>query len=227
MAEIRIEEKDKRTGGGGSAWAWILGLIVVGLLVWFLIDAFDGDDDIEEVGVAPETEMIEEPRYEEGAATVAGDRELYTNVETYDTYVESLEGNVSLDHNYIHQGITRLVNAINSIGQASDVNLENNRQQAMNLADQMRQNPESTQHANQARQAFVSIAEMINSLQQSGNEFANVQTQEVMDAAQAVNPQELLTNQGDAVKNFFTEARQTVNEMAGEVESWEGMTANF
>lgn len=52
MADISVERK------GPSIWPWILGIVVLALLVWFLADAFTGDDD-DVVVVEPAVEVVE------------------------------------------------------------------------------------------------------------------------------------------------------------------------
>lgn len=50
MADINVEHKDR------SIWPWILGLLLLGLLIWGLIELLDDDDDdVAELPVATET----------------------------------------------------------------------------------------------------------------------------------------------------------------------------
>ena len=39
MAEINVERK------GPSVWPWIVGLLVVALLIWLLVEMFGNDDE--------------------------------------------------------------------------------------------------------------------------------------------------------------------------------------
>ncbi len=54
MANIPVER-----AGGTPWWLWLLGLLVLGLLLWFLIGAFSDDDEVVEV-VDP-VEVVETP----------------------------------------------------------------------------------------------------------------------------------------------------------------------
>ena len=43
MAEIKVEKKDK-----APIWPWIIGILVLLGLIWFLVEAFEGDNDATE-----------------------------------------------------------------------------------------------------------------------------------------------------------------------------------
>lgn len=49
MADINVERK------GPSIWPWIVGLIVLALLVWALLEMFGRDDDATQVPVVGDT----------------------------------------------------------------------------------------------------------------------------------------------------------------------------
>jgi hypothetical protein len=55
MTQIRVEPTPHRR----SPWPWIVGLIVLGLLVWFVVEVFDLITPEAEVGVEEE-ELIED-----------------------------------------------------------------------------------------------------------------------------------------------------------------------
>ena len=46
MANIPVEKK-----GGMALWPWLLGLLLLGLIGWFVIDAFDDEDDLADADV--------------------------------------------------------------------------------------------------------------------------------------------------------------------------------
>ncbi len=48
MAEINVERKDR------SPWMWIIGVLAALLLIWGMVELFDGDDDLAELPVATE-----------------------------------------------------------------------------------------------------------------------------------------------------------------------------
>ena len=62
MAEIHIEKKP-------SIWPWIIGLLVLGLLIWGVAEMMGGDD--EEVAAVEGVEAVEAPLIADPAAGVA------------------------------------------------------------------------------------------------------------------------------------------------------------
>jgi hypothetical protein len=49
VADINVERK------GPSIWPWVVGLIVLALLIWALIEMFGRDDTVTHVPVTPDT----------------------------------------------------------------------------------------------------------------------------------------------------------------------------
>lgn len=54
MADINVERK------GPSIWPWVVGLIVLALLIWALVEMFGRDDTVTPVPVGPDT-VVQQP----------------------------------------------------------------------------------------------------------------------------------------------------------------------
>ena len=106
MANIPVE----RTGTGTPWWVWLLGLLLLAAIVWFLIAAFDNDDDVETAAVPVETVEPVAPAPAPAAAMdadlsnmyvtrVTGDRTFYVAPEqgSSDETLVILDQNMSPD----------------------------------------------------------------------------------------------------------------------------------
>lgn len=228
MAEIRVEDKKQRSGG--SPWGWIIGLIVVGLAVWFVVEAFDNDVETEELTEVDDTEMIEQ---EEGyAETNAMDNDanaLYMDVEEYGTFVSDeayMENNAE---QYVHDGLTRLVRAISAIhtaGEFQAANFDNDKQTILNTANSITTADLGNESA-QVRDAFMKSAEMLQTLQQSDDQFIDFDNEidGVMSAAQSITPDVPLNEQMESISEFFESSQEVIEDLADEMEVWDDMAS--
>ena len=87
MANIPVE----RTSTGTPWWLWLLGLLLLGLLLWFLIGAFGDDDD---VAVVDDVETVDETAVVDDDASVAGsmDPVAVTELDMSNLYVTRVTG---------------------------------------------------------------------------------------------------------------------------------------
>lgn len=205
MAEINNEKK--RT----NRWPWIIGALVVALLMGMFL-APDDEDVGEETG-ADETAVTayEEPGIEDRAADVTARIEEWWagGAAGFLTFVEGEEptAEVGRAHEYTSEGITRLASAIeeriedaNLQDETIEARLEQMRQQASDLQAQ----PDSGRHAAMAREAFVTGADLIATLNQAA-------AGKVRQAAEAIQPERPLLEQTAQVKQFFQRAGEALS----------------
>ena len=125
-------------------------------------------------------------------------------------------------HEYTAEGIRRLAGALAALAARDARGDESLRVQADALrdrADALQRDPQSTTHARQAREAFVAAAGLIDALStrepSARSEAAptSAPTSDVLDAAMAVEPTQLLLRQRDAIQRFFDSASAAVQAM--------------
>ena len=143
-------------------------------------------------------------------------------VSAYNQWMINIKGNVSLDHQYTHQGLTKLVNAAQQLVQAEKLTIADwmtKKQNILQLADKLTQDPKAVSHANTTRDAFVMTADLFQSIQQQAN-FAGTQplVDNLKTAARQIQPSVQLTNQSAKVRSFFETAERLVNTMAERAE---------
>ncbi|MEM7573903.1 MAG: hypothetical protein AAF433_13435 [Bacteroidota bacterium] len=129
----------------------------------------------------------------------------------------NIDGELSLDHEYTYQGLRKVLNATQAIANRAGERLtfvESMKRQILEKADMMREDWESTQHADYAREAFIMTANMMATLHNDTEmDIDSEALAKLRTAAEAIDPDRLYTVQTEAVHNFFRRAQQMVNDM--------------
>lgn len=202
-------------------WPWIIGLLVVMLLIWLLLETMGRD---EEAAVATGTAVTETITPAPTATTDPADAAvLPQQVEEYmrTCYVE--EGaepeTVGREHEFSTNCLNLLAGSMSAVAQqrpadpAIDQQIENVRQQAEAIRES---DPASLEHSNAVRRAAEASAEALGTMQQA---FAGTDQQAVSsvdrarEAAQQISPTEALLEQKDVLRTFFREAGNALRNM--------------
>lgn len=213
MAQIRIEEK---TTGGGSIWPWIIGLLLLGLIIWGVAEAFEEAD--EEVYTE---EVIED---DEVVAPVATDVDDYEDAdyardrEAYLLSTEDLEGEMGLGHEFSHRVLTELAQATTSLAQDKGLNegaMRDKSDRVMALANDITEDPMAGDHADKIKMAAMLITEMLEEIDKeayNGASAADLST--LREEAQAIDGTTLTLEQKADVRSFFRQARMVIERMS-------------
>jgi hypothetical protein len=214
MAQIRIEEKKS---GGGSIWPWILGLLLLGLIIWGVAEAFEESDETY-------TEEILEDDAEvapvAAAAAVDYDDSYYQEPrDEYMAFTEDIDGEMGLDHEYSHQALTRLANATSAIAVAKGVESETDANSKANrvkqLADEIMKDPMAGDHGDKIKMAAMLITEILEDVDQNAyNNVSSNELQTLREEAQAIKPETLALDQKGDIKSFFKQARMVLEKMS-------------
>lgn len=216
MADIDVERK------GPSIWPWILGLLLLLLLGWLLWEWLDDD---EEVLTDPATVGVTEPlppgpvppvAVAPGQDTLGA--ALPAPVQQYLTTCTDAQGSMAMDHQYTSNCIQRLTASLDAVLQSPNLQgvdvrseLQDYRQKAQRLVE----SPEaSTQHANMTRDAFTSMATLLNKVQDARYPGLSGQVDQLEQRAQSVQAEQQLLEQRDAVHGFFRQAGDVLQAMA-------------
>ncbi len=218
MAEIRIEEK-KTTG---SIWPWIIGLLLLGLIIWGVSEAFDESDEVvtEEVmendeGVAPVAQGVDENNN-------YNDYEVNTDYasakEAYLATTANMEGEMGLDHEFTHKALTELADAASALAVSAGVDESadtgEKAQRVKQLAEEITRDPMASDHADKIKMASMLIVEMLEDVSQAKNNEAGDAISKLRQEAQAMTAETLTLNQKENVRSFFGQARTVLNEMS-------------
>jgi hypothetical protein len=219
MAEIRVERKR-------AVWPWILlALVLLALIVWlFFLGDRDAPEPTDVVPAPPVGEASQAPA-EPAPATVpdtqseAGQRP--EAVSAFLTFVEerNAEQSASPAHEYTAAGLHRLADALNAIaesdpGQEATASAELQELETVRAqAEAMQKDPQSLQHADQAREAFSSAASAMQNLQKSRFPQLGEQVGGVQEAAAGVDPKRPLLEQTEAIEQFFQRSAAALRAM--------------
>jgi hypothetical protein len=210
MAEIPIERKKKRT-----IWPWILGIVVVGLLIWMMAD----NNVVVEDGTALQEREMDHiygtDRQTQDFRAQRGDG----SAEEFVQYVEERNGEISQSHEYTREGLLYLADALDDlytrIGPAAERSVDTD--EIRNRAQQLSEDATSEQHANMIRDAFITAANALQNLQASYFPNLDQQVNNVVETAREIEGRELATEQGEKIDEFFDQAAITVEEMSNEI----------
>jgi uncharacterized membrane-anchored protein YhcB (DUF1043 family) len=195
MAEIKIEKKK-------PIWPWVLlGLLVLGLIIYFLVFYDSNGEDREQItDTTVTTDQTQDP--------------INNNtVSEYVTFVQADTSSMGLDHEYTNEALLKLTNATEAMADEVGYDVERDIQNVRDYAQKITQDPFETTHANNIRDAANILANVLQNIQQA--EFPNLanQASEVKNAAEAITPEELTLDQKQDVKSFFNSAASLLEEM--------------
>ena len=203
MADLNIQKKKSKKPLLWTVLA-LLALLAVALIIWAVADDNEDEDYVEN------EEIVAEPATRENESGASGynlDSDAQEAIDQFDSFTADL-GAIEIDHETSHKGITLLADALAALSTNRQNEVEELRQQA----DELLKNPMSDEHAGIIRDAFVTVANIIEK-QTANTDAVAAESSEVTEAAQAVDGDVLVTNQKDAVKNFFYKAANALNNL--------------
>lgn len=219
MADIRVEKKNR------PVWPWILGILLLAAIIWIIADDNDREP-ADQIGT-----VYEEPADRNSRNNGLRDNDnRFGNNDRNDTlnndargaamaYVNFIKDNdqkITKDHEYSKQALTHLSRALNSVANQNNVSIEDKQKldELRKKADQLVQNKSSKEHADKLSDAFASAADIIQNLQRKQFPDLKEEADDVKNAADRVRPNVVVTNQKDAVKNFFDKSADAIKSMA-------------
>jgi hypothetical protein len=211
MAEIHIERKSYRL------WRWVLLAVAALLLATCVVTWWRGDWRDPLTSAASDGSVV--------GAAAGTTRGVEGAVNDYLAYVEENRARQAAGpaHEYTAGGLRRLAAAIAELsqrnaGSAAALNAELDALRAQ--ADSLQRNPQSTEHARYAREAFRTAASLMSTLQQRyypEQRYPNLAAEvaQLRSAAELVLPARMLLEQTSDVQRFFDRAATALRAMAG------------
>lgn len=208
MAEIQIERKES------PSWLWILLLLLaIGVLAWWFLSR--RGDTSEPADAATLAGAVVD--------TGPGAQGTTDGVADYLRFVQDNSARTDMEnvHEFTADGIRRLSAALRAVvdrdaaGGAAGAGDLGERIEWLRLkADSLQRNPQSSEHAGQARDAFIGAAAMMEQLQQRHPNIGQ-QVSRTREAARALRENTGLLEQRAAVQQFFERAADVLRTTAG------------
>lgn len=148
-------------------------------------------------------------------------KKYYTSVGEFDNWVTTSGRAVDISHEYTHNGLTKLANAVYSLSEAYGIespSLKNHKKAVIKIADELRKDPLSTDHADITREAFMTVAKMMDAMTSDSKCTATVDNLNELEAvAKKMNPDKLMTNQAPVIYDYFEKAQEIVNDISSQI----------
>ena len=142
----------------------------------------------------------------------------YVEIDDYNQWAMTINGNVAMGHEYTHDGLTKLTKAVDAMAAAEGIyvaNWKEKKQNIMEWADKLTKNWKSTEHADMTRKAFMTLNEVFKDVTNDPRFTGTKKWVSKLDAtARKIDPSVLMTDQADHVTTYFDQAQSLVNELA-------------
>jgi len=210
MADIRVQRKE-----GVPVWAWIVGLLVLGLVIWAIASMVGRDDraavlPADTVAVAPAAHPTELPAE---AQSFVRECHVEEGTRTED---------MGLEHEFTIRCFEQMAGALDAVARQRTpaANIDQYTQVMRQRADQIRESgPESIQHAQWSREAAEAGANALESLQQTwapGDQQLHTEITRVRDSAQQISGDDLHLEQLTHLRSYFRGAADALNRLAAQ-----------
>lgn len=199
MAEIKIEKKK-------PIWPWILALLLIALILYFLFfreTTVITNESTTNDTIVDNTEVIDDGYVNDNLSDVAA----------FLAFAKMDDGNMTLDHEYSHNALTKLIDATEEVSEKTDFDSKMDLDSARKYADEITKDPMATNHADNIKKATDIISKTLQNLQQA--KFTNLTSEasKVKTSSESINEKELALNQKNKIKDFFSDAAVLLEKM--------------
>jgi hypothetical protein len=206
MAEIDVERK------GPSIWPWIIGLVVLALLIWLLVELFDDDTDelIIDDPIATDTFGVQPAPIATGDVALTAAVQSY--LETCAAPAPADAQDMGAEHEYTVSCLEQLRDGISSLIADGDAGVDASArfEEYEGTVDALAASvPGSTEHAGMTRTAAMTAAEVLESMRAewaaNDGDLEGTVTN-VEQAAAGIDGDTQMLEQRESVHTFFREA---------------------
>jgi hypothetical protein len=199
MPHIHIQPKQRRS------WPWLVGLVVVGLAIWGLVEISGDDTTYESAG------YVVPPR----ATTVVPPLGSVVRIETQQ-FIDFANqpprlGDLGAAHEYTRNGLRYLAAALEELADSTTVSpatIAALRQSADELDEE-----NQVSHAHIVRVVFGQFADAVADLQRARFPALSNDVARIRSDARAIDEHTNLLDQGEKIKAFFADAAAVVQRM--------------
>lgn len=217
MAEIKIEKKK-------PIWPWILlGLIILGIILYFLLagnnDDMDDMDDMDD----NRTEQVTDTTYTDNQRSgtqdwddASGNTPGTSNENSVSNYLAHVgdRDRMGVDHEYTNNALLHLINAVEAKAAEVNVDIDQDLEEMRNNAEAITENPQATNHANHIKETGNKIADALEKIQESNYPNLSDDVEDVRTALQEIDGSVLTLEQREEINSFFKESADVLQNMS-------------
>jgi hypothetical protein len=200
MAEIKIEKKQ-------PVWPWIFGLLVVAALIYLLF--FNDSTAVIDNNNTTNDTIVDRNELQDNTDL----DENFSDVAAFVTFIKNDDGKMTLDHDYSHSTLTKLIDATEEVALLNDFDAKVDFDKARQLADEITTNPEVGNHADFIKEATSRISTVLQNLQAANFPDLKAEADQAKMTSDAINVQELALNQKESIKGFYDAAADLLEKM--------------
>ena len=192
MAEIKIEKKK-------PIWPWVLiGLLILAFILYFFVFKDKNNSQLNIAAI--------------NSTSMSINNDSNDSVFAYTNFVKG-EKNMSLDHEYSHEALTKLANATEAVANKTGIDVKVDLDEVKQLSQQITANPNAVSHADDIRKASIIIASALGTIQQAKFPDLSSESTILMNDAKATDENDLTLNQKSTVKTFYDAAADLLKKM--------------
>lgn len=194
MAELDVEKKKN------PIWPWIIiGLIILGLIIYFLVlQDTNGDSDTDDPA---ETEQVSREPLQN------------TTVAAFVSFIQEDTAQMGIDHEFTNEALLRLTNATKAMADEVNVDVERDLTVVRDNAKEITQEPFETTHANKIRNSTDKLSDALRTIQQAEFPDLGNKANNLRNASESIDPEVLTLEQREKVKAYFDQAADLLGSM--------------
>jgi hypothetical protein len=139
--------------------------------------------------------------------------ENFSDVAAFVTFIKNDDGKMTIDHDYSHSALTKLIDATEEVALLNDFDAKVDFDKARQLADEITTNPEVGNHADFIKEATSRISTVLQNLQSANFPDLKAEADQAKMTSDAINVQELALNQKESIKGFYDAAADLLEKM--------------
>ncbi len=191
MAEIKIQKRRNQV------WIWIMALVLVAVIIWILSSYFNFTKKEGELAIFTDsTEKHQEEVLDSSVVSKINDFDLFVN--------NPNPGNNITD--YTKEGLRKLSAVLNTMIKQNDTlqsNFENQQDTLRKNIDNMESYSDNSKNCIDIKNAFLSCAGLIQSIQEKNYDSLANRVAEVKYTAQSIDAMQPIRTQENKIKEFF------------------------
>lgn len=188
MAEIRIEKKT-------PIWPWIIGILIVGAILYFFVFADDTTDN--RADTKTQTEKVKENTMERNSMQIASANEI----DSYNEYISGSEK--TADNEYTSRALSKLIAATSATAMALNIDVDTDLSRAKTKASEIAKGANSLTHTRSIKDAANSISSALKSIQTKDFPSLKSKYAEVEESVAKIKTDKFIIDQEDAVNDFL------------------------